>query len=257
MVFKQITESNLERYSRQIIMDEVGYGGQLSIMNSSVLIVGCGGLGSAALLYLSMAGVNKICIIDFDTVSLSNLNRQILFNEKDIGEYKVKVAIKKVKEINKNIDILGVNKKLEVNNIKKIFGDYKLILDCTDNFKSRYLINDFCFFNEKILISSAIQGFDIQLFAFKAWDKKEYPCYRCIFPDMEKNMKIGNCNELGIIPPVAGLGGILQANTAIKVILNKNREMFNEFILFNSFNSIYKKLNLKKNKECPLCNKNK
>ena len=250
--FKTITDQDLERYSRQIIMNNVGFEGQLKLMNSSILIIGCGGLGTSALVYLSMAGVNNIGLADFDEVNLSNLNRQLLFTENDIKRNKTDVVRDKLKQINTKICIKTFKKKITKKNIDSIIKKFKIILDCTDNFKTRYLINESCNQNKKLLISAALHNFEIQLFIFKSWLKKN-PCYECIFPNVHKKNLVGNCSDMGIISPIAGLGGLFQALTTIKAILNINTLKLNEFIIFDGLKMEQRKITFKKNKNCKIC----
>lgn len=251
-----INDLQLEKFGRQIILKEIGLTGQLKIMNSSVLIIGCGGLGTSALIYLAMTGLNNIGIIDYDKVSLSNLNRQLLFKDKDIGKSKVEIAAKIVRDINPEVNLMPFNKKLNSQNINKIIRDFSIILDCSDNFKTRYLVNRKCHEHKKILISSALHNFEIQLFNFKSWFSSSNPCYECIFPQNKITGDIGNCNDLGIISPIAGFGGILQAISVIKIIINKSKEMFNNFTIYDGLNMNQKIISIKKNSDCSICKKN-
>ena len=255
--FTALNDSQLERFSRQILIEKFGYQGQLSLMNSSVLIIGCGGLGSAAISYLVMAGLGHIGIVDYDKVDISNLSRQSLFDEKDIGMLKVDAAKKKIVSINSNISLNTYNLKVTKKNIFKLLEPYKFILDCSDNFSTRYLVNDACYQQKKILISAALHNFDIQLFNFKAWESVNNPCYRCIFPKFKGIRKISNCNDLGIISPVAGIGGLFQAMAVINNIINSNNSRFREFIIFDSFNMTQTKIKVKKNNKCIICKANK
>lgn len=250
---RSFSEKNIERFSRQILIDEIGPKGQLNIMNSSIIVIGCGGLGTAAISYLSMLGIGRISIVDNDIVSLSNLNRQSLFSEGDIGEKKVKVAKKRIISINSEIDVQISTRRVRKENIKELIKNYEIVLDCTDNFKSRYIINDECFKQRKILISAALYSFEVQLFAFKAWSGKNNPCYRCIFPEQKKLTTLGNCNDYGIISPVAGLGGILQTNYVVNAILKKNSLMYRQLLIYNCLNANQSKINYQKDKECKIC----
>ncbi len=243
----------LEKYSRQIIMEKVGFEGQKKIYNSSICIVGCGGLGTSAAQYLSMSGIGRLVLIDPDSIVLSNLNRQTLFTEKDIGASKCKVLSEKIKNINESITINYYQNKINENNIDLLLGKSRIILDCTDNFESRLIINKFCHDKKKILVSAALQNFDIQAFIFSSWSNKENPCYKCIFPSLTSDENL-SCDEMGIIASVAGLGGIIQANLAINYILKLNSN-FKELILLDSINLDIKKIKIKKNKHCKICSK--
>ena len=158
-----LSDKDLERFSRQIIIDKIGFEGQKKLNNSSILIVGCGGLGTSASQYLAMSGIGKITLLDDDIINLSNLNRQTLFQEKDIGKFKVKVLASRLKKINQNITIKTFCERLE-KSTNHINLSYDVILDCSDNFETRYLINKICFNQKKKLISAALQNFDIQIF---------------------------------------------------------------------------------------------
>ena len=249
-----LSEKELEKYSRQILIEKVGIEGQEKIKTSSVLLIGCGGLGTSAAQYLVMAGVGKIKIIDFDSVELSNLNRQTLLLEEDIGLKKTEAIAKRLKRINSTSEVITQTKKIQKHNINKYLKPYKIILDCTDNFKTRYLINKYCHKNKKILISAALQSFDVQAFAFSSWKNKKNPCYECIFPDI--GQKINNsCDQLGIIAPIAGLGGVIQATLTLNVILKNTKEIFQEFISLDCFSRNFRKIKVRKNPECKICNR--
>ena len=174
-------------------------------------------------------------------------------SEKDIGKSKVEVLSSKLNKINPSLKIEIKKKKITRINIKKTLLNYKIVLDCTDNFKSRYLINEHCFNYKKILVSAALQNFDLQAFAFSAWKKKNLPCYNCIFPNLKTNEE-NSCDSLGIIAPVAGLGGLIQAMLVIKVILSSSEKIFKELILFDSFNNNFRKIKTTKNSSCKICN---
>ncbi len=241
----------LEKYSRQIIINKVGIEGQKKIYNSSICIVGCGGLGTSAAQYLSMSGIGKLVLIDHDSIILSNLNRQTLFTEKDIGASKCKVLSEKIKNINESITINYHQKKINESNVDLYLGNCQIILDCTDNFESRLIINKFCHHKKKILVSAALQNFDIQAFIFSSWSNKKNPCYKCIFPSLTTDENL-SCDEMGIIATVAGLGGIIQANLALNYILQLNSN-FKELILLDSINLEVKKIKIEKNKHCKIC----
>ncbi len=206
---------DLKRYEKQIILKNIGLGGQKKIFNSRILIIGVGGLGCPLLTYLVASGVGKLGIVDYDKVELSNLNRQTLFTINDIGKYKVDQAKAKVIKLNPKIKIKTFKKKINLNNIKSIIRDYDIICDGTDNYESRYLINDQSKKDKKVLISAAISRFDGHLYKFNF--KEKSPCYRCFMP--EKPKEENNCQLDGIFSPVAGIIGSLQANE-VKELLN-------------------------------------
>ena len=248
----KLTDKQTEKYSRQIIIEKIGTSGQKKILKSSVCIVGCGGLGSSAAQYLSMTGIGNIMLIDNDLINLSNLNRQTLFFEKDIGKFKVDTLKKNLQEINPEATINISKKQVNKKNIDDYLSPYKIILDCTDNFQSRYLINEYCFKTKKILVSAALQNFDLQASVFSSWKKGHYPCYNCIFPK-KYNTVSQSCDEQGIVAPVAGFGGVLQAMLTIKLIISPSQEIFQELILFDTFERNFKKIKVKRNAECKVC----
>jgi len=232
-------------------MEQVGVEGQKKINNSSICIIGCGGLGTSAAQYLSMSGIGKLVFIDHDSIVLSNLNRQTLFTEKDIGESKCKVLTKKIRNINKSITVNYYQKKINENNIDQYVENCSIVLDCTDNFESRLIINKFCHDKKKILVSAALQNFDIQAFIFSSWSSNKNPCYKCIFPNLKTTENL-SCEEMGIIASVAGLSGIIQANLVLNYILNLHNN-FKELILLDSVKLDIKKIKIEKNKNCEVC----
>ena len=244
-----MSSKDLLRYSRQIVLKQVGILGQKKISLAKVLIVGMGGLGCPLALYLSNLGIKNIGIIDHDKVNFSNLNRQILFNSKDIGKFKVVQAKKILLKVNKQIKINVYKEKIIRENIQNILNKYEIICDCSDNFNTRYLLNDFCLKNKKILISAAISKFEAHIFNFNF--TKNIPCYRCFMPEMpdEEN----KCDVEGILPTVAGIAGTLQANEVIKSILNKKNELVGKMVIFNALNLNFKKVKLSKNSNCISC----
>lgn len=220
--------------------------GQKKIMSSKVLIIGMGGLGCPLALYLSGLGIGKIGIVDNDKIELSNLNRQIIYNYNDIGKYKVDVAKKRIKNINKNIFIKSYKLRLSKNNILNIIKDFDIICDGTDNFETRLLINDFCLKKKKILISAAVSGFDGHIFKFNF--KKKTPCFRCYMPELPPNDN--NCETDGVTPTLTGIIGTLQANEVLNSILFSNPDNEKKMIILNSMNMNFRRVRLTKNKKC-------
>jgi molybdopterin/thiamine biosynthesis adenylyltransferase len=238
--------TQFKRFEKQIILKKIGLTGQKKIFSSKVLIIGLGGLGCPLLTYLTAAGVGTIGIVDFDKVDISNLNRQTLFNASDKGKFKVIQAKKVIKKINKDIKIISFKKKLSKNNIKNIFKNFDIICDGTDNYDTRYLINDYCLKNKKILISSAINKFDGNLMKFNF--KKKGPCYRCFMPE-PPNFD-NNCQTEGILSTVAGIMGTLQANEVLKTILGNKNESNNSILIFDGLETKFKRLKLIINPNC-------
>ncbi len=228
-----------ERFQKQIILKKIGISGQKKIKNAKILIIGMGGLGCPLLTYLASAGVCNIGIVDYDRVELSNLNRQILFNTSDVGKFKVKQAKLKINKIYKKIKIKTFKIKISEKNIESVIKDFEIICDGTDNFNTRYLINDYCKKNRKILISAAISKFDGQLFKFDF--NKKGPCFRCFMPEYP-NLE-NNCDIEGIFSPVAGILGSLQANEVLKTILDLRDDLNKNLLVFDSL-----KMNLRKTK---------
>ena len=242
----KINLGQFRRFEKQIILKNIGLAGQKKIFAANVLIIGLGGLGCPLLTYLVSSGVGKIGIVDFDKVEISNLNRQTLFNPSDIGKYKVDQAKKAINKINKKIKIISFKKKITFKNIKKILSSFDIICDGTDNYNSRYLINDYCVKNKKILISSAISKFDGQLMKFDF--KKKGPCYRCFMPSPPDNEN--NCQTDGIFSPVAGIMGSLQANEVLKCILNTKNDLASRIVIFDSLNTEFRKSKIAINPKC-------
>ena len=242
----KIDLSQVKRYEKQIILKRVGIVGQKKIVSSKVLIIGAGGLGSPLAIYLAASGVGTIGIVDHDKVEISNLSRQTLFKSRDVGKYKVKQAKKFIFDINNKIKVVTFKVKLTKKNIKKIFKNFDIICDGTDNFKTRYLINDYCLKYKKILITSAISKFDGQLIKFNF--KKKGPCYRCFMPDFPEIDN--NCQRDGIFSPVGGIMGTLQANEVLKTILSTKEDLTNKILLFDALKTEFRKLKISINPKC-------
>ena len=235
-----------KRYEKQTILKQIGVSGQRKISKSRVMIIGMGGLGCPLLTYLSASGVGSIGIVDHDKVEISNLNRQTLYNFKDLGKSKVIQAKKKIFQINSKIKIKIFNKKIAKKNIGSIIRNFDIICDGTDNYDTRYLINDECKKKKKILISAAISKFDGHLFKFDF--KKKGPCYRCFMP--EKPLLKKNCESEGIFSPVAGILGSLQANEVLKTILKFKNDLSNSFIVYNSIKNDFRNVKISCNPKC-------
>lgn len=242
----KIANKELKRFSKQIILKNIGLSGQKKIFASKVLIIGVGGLGCPLALYLANSGVGNIGIIDHDKIELTNLNRQVLFTSKDLGKYKVDQARKVIKNINKKIKITSYRKLVTKKNINSILKNYDIICDGTDNFRSRYLINDYCMKKKKILISAAISKYDGHIFKFNF--KKKTPCFRCFMPQIPKNHY--NCDTEGIISTLAGIMGTMQANEVIKSIINSKSDLSGKMIVFNSLSLDLRKVKLSSNTNC-------
>ena len=242
----KIDKRDYERFEKQIILKRIGFAGQKKIRKSKVLIIGMGGLGCPLLTYLASSGVCNIGIVDYDKVELSNLNRQILFDSTDVGKFKVNQAKSKIKKVYKKIKIKTFKIKISKKNIEKIIKNFDIICDGTDNFNTRYLINDYCKKNKKILISAAISRFEGHLFKFNF--KKKGSCFRCFMP--EKPIEENNCESEGIFSPVAGILGTLQTNEVLKTVLNLKDDLNNNLLIFNSLNLSLRKTKINTNPSC-------
>ena len=245
----QLNKDLIERFSRQIILKDIGTIGQKKILSSKVLIVGAGGLGSPAAEFLSRAGVGTIGIVDNDKVSLSNLHRQSLYLMSDIGKFKVKIAKDKIKKINDNTIVKIYKIRLNNLNFKKIINNYDYIIDGSDNFKTKFLLNDYCFRLRKILITGAISKFDGHVFTFNFTNKK-IPCLRCFFQESEISDDLLNCESEGILGTVAGVIGTLQANEVLKKILNIGKSLDGFIFILDLLNLNFRKVKIKKRKNC-------
>ena len=248
----QLTKTLIERFSRQIILKDIGIIGQKKILASKILVVGAGGLGCPVIEFLVRAGIGKIGIVDNDIVSLSNLHRQGLYQISDLNKHKVEVVKKKVKLINPNSKIKIYKLRLNNSNIKKIITDYDFIVDGSDNFKTKFLLNDFCFKFKKTLVMGAISKFDGHIFTFN-FKNKNMPCLRCFFQENEISDDLINCEAEGILGTVAGIVGTIQANEILKQILNIGANLNKYILILDLLNLNFRKAKIKKRKSC-ICN---
>ena len=248
---KTLNKGLVERFSRQIILKDIGILGQKKILLSKVLVVGAGGLGSPAIEFLSRAGIGTIGIVDNDKVSLSNLHRQSLYCTSDLGKYKVIVAKKRIKKINPDIKIKIFNLRLGIDNIKHIIKNFDHVVDGSDNFKTKFLLNDFCLKEKKTLVTGAISKFDGHVFSFK-FQNKDLPCLRCFFQEDSISDDLLSCESEGIIGTVAGITGIMQAHEVLKIILNIGKNLNGFILILDLLNLNIRKVKIKKRKSC-LC----
>ena len=238
----------IERYSRQIILKNVGVVGQKNIFNSKVLIIGAGGLGCPIIDYLSRSGVGTIGVADYDKVTLSNIHRQSLYNSQDIGKHKVEVLKKKIKLINPYTKIKTYKKKINRNNIDSIIKNFDIIVDGSDNFKTKFLINKYSIKYKKILILGAISKFDGHVFTFNFKHRKT-ACLKCFYQS-EPSDEVLNCETEGIIGPVAGIIANIQANEVLKKILNIGVDLQNSILIVNLLSLKFKKVSFTKKRKC-------
>jgi len=243
-----LNKKSIERYSRQIVLKDVGPAGQKKIINSRVLIVGAGGLGCPVIDYLARAGVGNLGIIDDDKVNISNIHRQSLYNSKDIGKSKVLVLKKKIKLINPQVKIKIFKKRIEKKNIKEIVKNYEFIVDGSDNFKTKFLLNEYSIKLKKILFVGAISKFDGHIFTFN-FNKKKEPCLKCFY-QIEPSDDILNCENEGIMGPVAGITGSIQAIEVLKKILKLSEKSNNKILILDLINLNFRKVEFNKKKNC-------
>ena len=251
----KFTKKQIDRYSRQIILKKIGVIGQKRLLKASVLIVGAGGLGSPVAIYLAALGIGKIGIIDKDNIEISNLSRQIIFSTNDIKKNKSSTAINKLKKINPDIQFKSFNKKLTKKNINQIAKNFDLIVDGSDNFRTRFLINDYCLEKKKILVSGAISKFDGQVYTFNFFKKKS-PCLRCFIPRMPNDLDVDNCEFDGVLGPLGGLIGSIQATEAVKEILGIGDTLCGYVLIIDALKLTFRKVKLNKRSNC-LCNEKK
>ncbi len=248
---KQLNKNLIERFSRQMVLKDIGVVGQKKILSSKVLIVGVGGLGSPVAEFLSRSGVGTIGIIDNDKVSLSNLHRQSLYHTPDLKKFKVKIAKNRIKKINPNTKVKTYKVRLNNLNFTKIINDYDYIVDGSDNFTTKFLLNDFCLKFKKFLVTGAISKFDGHIFTFNFKNKK-IPCLRCFFQESKISDDVLNCESEGILGTVAGIVGTIQANEILKKILNIGEGLDGYILIIDLLNLNFRKVKIKKRKNC-LC----
>lgn len=249
----KFTEEQIKRYARHIILPEVGGKGQEKLLNSKVLVIGAGGLGSPAILYLAAAGVGTIGIVDFDVVDLSNLQRQIIHNTERVGTPKVESARKTVEMLNPDVKVITYNTRISKENIMDIIKDYDVVLDGTDNFPTRFLINDACYFAGKPLVSAAMLRFEGQVSVFDFRMKEQSPCYRCLFPEPPPPGLVPSCQEAGILGSIGGIMGCIQATEVIKLILGIGEPLVGKLLIMDALSMDFRKVKLRKDPNCPLC----
>jgi len=247
----KFSEEQIHRYSRQMILPGIGGKGQRKLAEAKVFILGAGGLGSPASLYLAAAGVGTITLADSDRVELNNLQRQILHRTADVGVMKVESGKSTLESLNPEVKVQIYPGRINAKNIREIIRSCDLVLDGSDNFPTRFLLNDACYFERKTLISGAILRFDGQLSTFKP--HVGGPCYRCLFPEPPPPGFVPSCQEAGILGAVAGVIGLLQANEALKEILEIGQSMCGRLLLFNALNLSFHEVKVSKNPDCLLC----
>lgn len=245
-----LSPAEQKRYSRHIILPEVGADGQKRLKAGSVLVIGAGGLGSPVVLYLAAAGVGRIGLVDFDTVDVSNLQRQILHSVDSVGTSKLKSAESRVRELNPLVQMELHEEKLSADNARRIFESYDVVVDGTDNFSTRYLVNDACVLMRKPNVYGSIYRFEGQASVFNAPDG---PCYRCLFPEPPAPDAVPNCAEGGVLGVLAGVIGTIQATEALKLVLGIGSSLSGRLILYDALDMRFDTLKIKRAKNCPIC----
>ena len=248
------TEEQIERYSRHIILPEVGGKGQAKLLKGKVFVLGAGGLGSPALLYLAAAGVGTIGIADGDKVDISNLQRQIIHNNTRVGVRKAESARMSIEDLNPDVKVVTHDTRLTADNIRDVIRDYDTILDGSDNFPTRFLVNDASFFEKKTLVSGSMFRFEGQISVFKP--HAGYPCYRCLYPEPPPKGLVPSCQEAGVLGALAGVIGVLQAVEAMKEILGIGEGMAGYLMIFDSLKMTFRKVKVRKDPDCALCGDN-
>jgi len=246
-----LTKQELSRYARHLVLPEVGIKGQEKIKQGKVLIIGAGGLGSPAAMYLAAAGIGTVGIVDFDSIEENNLQRQIIHSTKDIGRSKLESAKKTITNLNPNVQVNLHNIKLNSSNAIEIISNYDIVIDASDNFPTRYLVNDACVLLNKPNIYGSIFKFDGHTSVF---NYKKGPCYRCLFPNPPPS--VPTCADAGVLGVLPGVIGTIQATEALKIILEKGNVLSGRFLVYNALNMQFKELKLNKNKKCLACGEN-
>ncbi len=241
------------RYSKQIILDGIGYEGQEKLKKSKILVVGAGGLGSPVLYYLAAVGVGTIGIADFDTVTLSNLNRQILYSSEDLGKRKVDLAFEKILKLNPDISVIKHYTRIDIDNVEDIIAGYDVVIDATDNFSIRYLLSDCCYFLGKPIIEGAATGYDGILMTIIPG---KTPCYRCLYPVPPEDGVLPTCSDTGILGMVTGIVGSVQALEAVKVVLGLGETVSGRILTFDALTTNFREVKWSRREQCPLCGKN-
>jgi adenylyltransferase/sulfurtransferase len=247
------SKDELERYSRHIILPEVGGAGQQRLKTARVLVIGAGGLGSPLLLYLAAAGIGTLGIVDDDTVSVSNLQRQVLHGTEDVGRKKTESAAVAIAGLNPHVRVIEHTERLTPQNADALIGAYDLVADGSDNFDTRFLVNDTCYRLKKTLVTAAILRFDGQLSTFKPWQGAPHPCYRCVFPEPPPAGSVPACSEAGVLGALGGVMGSLQALEVVKELLDLGDSLSGRLLLYDALRGDVRTVKLRRDPACKLC----
>jgi molybdopterin-synthase adenylyltransferase len=249
----ELTEPQIRRYARHIVLAEIGGVGQARLIAARVLVIGAGGLGAPLLQYLAAAGIGTLGVIDHDQVDLSNLQRQVIHRTADIGVAKVASARRALLDINPEVAVIAHDERLASNNAERIVGSYDIVADGSDNFATRYLLNDVCYRLKKILVSAAILRFDGQISTYKAWQGAGHPCLRCIFPAAPSEDAVPSCAQAGVLGALAGTLGALQATEVVKEILDIGRSLSGRLLMYDALAASFDEMAIAKRPDCPTC----
>ena len=249
----ELSDAQFERYARHLVLDEVGEEGQAKLLQARVLVIGAGGLGSPLLLYLAAAGVGTLGVIDNDTVDLSNLQRQIVHPTSSIGTAKVESARRTLAHINPEVKVETHALRLDDSNAADLIGAYDIVADGSDNFATRYLLNDTCYRLRKPLVGAALSPFDGQLSTFKAYLGPPHPCYRCLFREAPPPDSVPRCETAGILGAVAGVMGSLQATEVLKELLGIGESLSGTLLVYDALRAGFHNIKLPRDPDCPTC----
>jgi adenylyltransferase/sulfurtransferase len=249
----ELTEPQIRRYARHIVLAEIGGVGQSRLIAARVLVVGAGGLGAPLLQYLAAAGIGTLGVIDHDQVDLSNLQRQVIHRTADIGVSKVLSARRALLDINPEVQVATHDERLTADNAQRILAGYDIVADGSDNFATRYLLNDICYRLKKILVSAAILRFDGQISTYKAWQGAGHPCLRCIFPAAPSEDAVPSCAQAGVLGALAGTLGALQATEVVKEILGIGQSLSGRLVMYDALAGSFDEMAITKRADCPTC----
>lgn len=247
------TPDQLERYKRHLLLDGVGVAGQEKLLGASVLLIGAGGLGAPAALYLAAAGVGRIGLVDFDRVDASNLQRQVLYTTADVGAPKIEAAAARLQALNPDVDVRQHPVKLDASNAREILAGYDVVLDGTDTFPSRYLTSDLCVWLEKPLVYGSVMRFEGQVSVF---DARHGPCYRCLFPEPPPPELAPNCAEAGVLGVLPGVIGLLQATEVLKLLLGAGEPLIGRLLVYDALSMEFRRFKVPKDPACAVCGAN-
>ncbi len=253
MTAPDMTEMQIRRYARHIVLAEIGGVGQSRLIAAKVLVLGAGGLGAPLLQYLAAAGIGTLCVVDDDTVDLSNLQRQVIHRTSDIGTAKVASAKRALAEINPEVTVQAHEERLTAANAERLVAAYDLVADGSDNFATRYLLNDTCYRLKKPLVAAAILRFDGQISTYKAYAGAGHPCLRCLFPQAPSEDAVPSCAQAGVLGALAGTLGALQATEVVKEILGVGRSLSGRLLTYDALEGSFEEMAIAKRPDCQTC----